>query len=37
MSQVTTILDFWFGHPNDPNYGKIQPFWFEKQPDFDCF
>jgi uncharacterized protein (DUF924 family) len=36
MSQVTTILDFWFGHPNDPNYGKIQPFWFEKQPDFDA-
>ena len=36
MSQATTILDFWFGHPNDPNYGKIQPFWFEKQPDFDA-
>ena len=35
MSQATTILDFWFGHPNDPNYGKIQPFWFDKQPDFD--
>ncbi|MBE9247830.1 DUF924 domain-containing protein [Dolichospermum sp. LEGE 00240] len=36
MSQATTILDFWFGHLNDPNYGKIQPFWFEKQPDFDA-
>ena len=36
MSQAKTILDFWFGHPNDPNYGKIQPFWFEKQPDFDA-
>jgi hypothetical protein len=36
MSQATTILDFWFGHPNDPNYGKIQPFWFEKSPDFDA-
>jgi uncharacterized protein (DUF924 family) len=35
MSQATTILDFWFGHANDPNYGKIQPFWFDKQPDFD--
>ena len=36
MSQAKTILDFWFGHPNDPNYGKIQPFWFEKSSDFDA-
>lgn len=36
MSQATTILDFWFGSPNDPNYGKQLPFWFDKQPEFDA-
>jgi uncharacterized protein (DUF924 family) len=36
MSQATAILDFWFGYPDDPNYGKVQPFWFDKQPDFDA-
>jgi uncharacterized protein (DUF924 family) len=35
MSQATDILDFWFGNPDTPAYGKPQPFWFEKQPDFD--
>lgn len=35
MSQATAILDFWFGHPDAPGYGKQQTFWFNPQPGFD--
>jgi uncharacterized protein (DUF924 family) len=35
MSEATAILDFWFGSPNQPDYGKPKPFWFDKQPDID--
>ncbi|MBD2625702.1 DUF924 family protein [Trichormus variabilis] len=35
MSKAKTILEFWFGHPDEPNYGKPQKFWFSKQPDVD--
>jgi uncharacterized protein (DUF924 family) len=29
------ILDFWFGTPDSPEYGKPRPEWFRKDPDFD--
>ncbi|ARV62444.1 hypothetical protein BZZ01_30850 [Nostocales cyanobacterium HT-58-2] len=35
MSQAQAILDFWFGSPNDPDYGKPKSFWFHKKPEFD--
>ncbi|WP_017315225.1 DUF924 family protein [Mastigocladopsis repens] len=35
MSQAKEILEFWFGSPNEPDYGKPKPFWFSKKPEFD--
>ena len=35
MSQVEEILHFWFGQPDEPNYGKQRSFWFTKKSDFD--
>ncbi|WP_071191541.1 DUF924 family protein [Trichormus sp. NMC-1] len=35
MSKAKTILEFWFGHPDELDYGKPQQFWFSKQPDVD--
>ncbi|MBD2203295.1 DUF924 domain-containing protein [Calothrix sp. FACHB-1219] len=35
MSQVKAILEFWFGHPDEPGYGKLRDFWFKATPDFD--
>jgi uncharacterized protein (DUF924 family) len=36
MSQAQTILDFWFGHHDEPDYGQPKSFWFKKQPEFDA-
>lgn len=30
-----TVLDFWFGKPNDPDYGQQKKAWFIKNPAFD--
>jgi uncharacterized protein (DUF924 family) len=35
MSQAREILDFWFGSPEDPSYGKPRQIWFTKKPEFD--
>ncbi|NEO30989.1 MAG: DUF924 domain-containing protein [Symploca sp. SIO3C6] len=35
MSPVDEILDFWFGKPEDIDYGKERKFWFKKNPEFD--
>ncbi len=35
MLQVNEILDFWFGKPEDADYGKIRKFWFTKNLEFD--
>ena len=35
MSPVNEILNFWFGKPEDADYGKIRKFWFTKNPEFD--
>lgn len=32
---LTEILNFWFGHPSDPDYGKERKIWFKKDPVFD--
>ena len=31
----TTIIDFWFGRPEDKGYGQLQNFWFTKDKEFD--
>lgn len=31
----TTIVDFWFGQPEDKLYGQPRKFWFIKEPQFD--
>ncbi len=33
--RVKDILNFWFGEPNDKDYGKPRKSWFIKNPDFD--
>jgi uncharacterized protein (DUF924 family) len=35
MSRVNEILEFWFGQPDDADYGKERKVWFTKNPDFD--
>lgn len=30
-----TVLNFWFGSPNDPEYGKPRKFWFVKSSETD--
>ena len=35
MSQVDEILGFWFGSPQDEDYGKSRKIWFIKDPTFD--
>lgn len=35
MELATQVLDFWFGSPDSPNYGKPQKNWFAKNPEFD--
>jgi uncharacterized protein (DUF924 family) len=33
---VDPILDFWFGAPSDPDYGKRRKIWFTKDDAFDA-
>jgi uncharacterized protein (DUF924 family) len=35
MSQAKEILDFWFGNPDEPDFGKPRKFWFTKNSEFD--
>ncbi|NEO97385.1 MAG: DUF924 domain-containing protein [Symploca sp. SIO2E9] len=35
MSRVDEILNFWFGKPEDIDYGKQRQFWFTKNLEFD--
>jgi uncharacterized protein (DUF924 family) len=30
------ILDFWFGRPGTPEFGRARDFWFRKDPAFDA-
>ena len=33
--RVNDILNFWFGEPQNKEYGKPRKVWFTKNPDFD--
>lgn len=35
MLQANKILEFWFGKPEEPSYGKPRKVWFTKNPEFD--
>ena len=35
MSQFEEILEFWFGNPSQPDYGKPRKVWFVKKSAFD--
>lgn len=35
MLQANEILDFWFGKPDEADYGKPRKVWFIKNPEFD--
>jgi uncharacterized protein (DUF924 family) len=35
MSQAQEILEFWFGKPDDEDYGKSRKQWFTKNLEFD--
>ena len=35
MAQTNEILEFWFGKPDELDYGKPRKFWFIKNPEFD--
>ena len=35
MSQADEILEFWFGKPEEAEYGKYRKAWFTKNPEFD--
>ncbi|KZL48356.1 hypothetical protein A2T98_18495 [Nodularia spumigena CENA596] len=35
MLQAKTILEFWFGHPDAPDYGKPKADWFRETAEFD--
>ena len=35
MVSIQSVLRFWFGDPDSPDYGKSQPRWFKKDPQFD--
>ncbi|MEO1399822.1 MAG: DUF924 family protein [Cyanobacteria bacterium J06635_1] len=36
MPRASTILDFWFGPPDDEIYGQFRKAWFRKDPTFDA-
>jgi uncharacterized protein (DUF924 family) len=35
MLQAEAILEFWFGKPDEADYGKSRKVWFTKNPEFD--
>jgi uncharacterized protein (DUF924 family) len=35
MLQANEVLDFWFGTPDDADYGQQRKIWFTKNPQFD--
>lgn len=35
MKTWQEVLDFWFGTPDSPEYGKSRKIWFVKDPEFD--
>ncbi len=35
MDVVEAVLEFWFGRPGSPDYGRPRAIWFEKNAAFD--
>jgi uncharacterized protein (DUF924 family) len=35
MSRADDIVEFWFGKPDEADYGKYRKVWFTKNPKFD--
>lgn len=35
MIQAKEVLEFWFGTPDDADYGQQRKIWFTKNPEFD--
>jgi uncharacterized protein (DUF924 family) len=35
-NRVGEVLDFWFGHEGEPEYGQFREAWFRKDPEFDA-
>jgi uncharacterized protein (DUF924 family) len=35
MSEIKEILEFWFGTPDDADYGQQRKIWFTKNSEFD--
>ena len=33
--QALAVLDFWFGAPDSPDYGRVRKMWFKKDAAFD--
>ncbi len=33
---IDAVLGFWFGSPDDADYGKMREAWFKKDPSFDA-
>jgi uncharacterized protein (DUF924 family) len=36
IAAAEEVLDFWFGHPDEPHHLQTRPEWFRKDPDFDA-
>ncbi|WP_233862781.1 DUF924 family protein [Paraburkholderia adhaesiva] len=36
VSDPRDVLDFWFGEPGSPEYGKARKMWFQKDEAFDA-
>ena len=34
-AEAQEVLDFWFGHEDEPGYGEFRGAWFRKDPGFD--
>ena len=36
LADAQSVLDFWFGAPTDPDYGRVRKAWFAKDDAFDA-
>jgi len=35
QGDINTVLSFWFGHPDDPDWGSMREDWFNKSDEYD--
>ena len=36
MTRAADIINFWFGKPDDAEYGRLRAVWFASNPEFDA-